>query len=259
MNHKTILMVALIFVVSSLACSVSVGNINFNQQVVKGSGTGSSESRSIQAVEGVELSGVGDLAITYGNEEKLEVAADENILPYLTSEVRNGTLHLGVKDGINLRPIEPIRYSLTVTLPLNQIEVSGFGNIDVTKLDVEQVGFGISGSGNIQVGELNAEAIKVEISGLGSLRVSQGDVGTQTIEISGSGAYQAADVKSEKAALQISGLGSATVWVTGQLDAKISGSGDISYYGNPQVHQEISGLGSLKSKGNHNESKEDTL
>ncbi len=252
MFRKTsIIIVLLTLVASSLACTISTREINLGNQTIKGSGTLQSESRTVAGIQSVSLSGIGDLTIEVGTQEKLVIEAEDNIISHLTSEVKDGQLNLATEKGINILPTKPIHYTLTITQPLTQLSVSGLGNINVQQLASNSLKFNISGSGNIVIDTITTDSLTVEISGLGSLEIKNGKATSQKIEISGSGSYTAPDLESETANVEISGLGSTKLWVTQQIDAKISGSGNIEYFGNPRVQQEVSGLGKIQSNGEH--------
>lgn len=252
MNRKlSIIIVLLALVASSLACTISTPDINFGINTLKGSGTLRSESRAVTGFHSVSLSGVGDLTIVEGSEDQLIIEAEDNIISHLTSDVKLGQLNLGIENGINIQPTESIHYTLTVSESIDELTVSGLGNINVKQLAADSLKFSISGSGNIVVDTITTQSLTLDISGLGSLEIKGGKAADQQIEISGSGGYTAPDLESASANVKISGLGSATLWVTQQIDAKISGSGNIEYFGNPRVQQEVSGLGKIQSKGEH--------
>jgi len=251
MNKKFgYLIVLVVIALSSLACSISVPDVNINLDSVKGSGTSSEETRSLEGITGVNLSSIGNLTIVYGSEEKIVINADDNLIPYITTEVKNGILDIGTQDGINIRPVEKITYNLTVTKPLELLKVSGLGDINAPALESNEMSIQVSGSGNISIQDLKVELIQANISGLGSITIDEGSATKQEITLSGSGTYKAEDIQSQSANVTVSGLGNASLWVTDQLTATISGSGNVEYYGNPRIQQTVSGIGGLVSKGN---------
>ena len=251
MNKKFgYLIILIVIALSSLACSISAPDININLDSVKGSGTASEEQRPLEGITGVNLSSIGNLTIEYGAEEKIVIKADDNLIPYITTEVKNGILDIGTQDGINIRPVEKITYTLTVTKPLELLKVSGLGNIDAPSIESKEIAIQVSGSGNISIEDLNVELVQANISGLGSITIDEGTATKQEITLSGSGTYKAEDIKSQTSTVTVSGLGNASIWVTEQLTATISGSGNVEYYGNPRIQQTISGIGGLVSKGN---------
>lgn len=214
---------------------------------VRGSGSLVTETRRVSGFDAVELSGIGTLIIEQGSAEALEITADENIMPYLRSEVVGANLQLGTDEFINLLPSSDITYHLTVK-NLTTIETSGLGNIEMESLDTDQLKLAISGSGTMKIGDLSAKMLSLEISGMGDVYLS-GEVEDQRIKISGTGNYQAGDLFSRTAVIDISGSGSAEIWAADNLDLDISGMGDLSYYGEPILNTDISGMGNIKSLG----------
>ena len=219
--------------------------------MIRGSGEAITVRRDVSGFDQVALSGVGTLYITVGAEESLKVEAEDNLLPYIVTEVRGQTLNIGFKDAgwnVAIQPTEPIKYYLTVT-DLSSLELSGAGNIEVTEIDTPEMRIAASGAGNIEIEKLTAEQLIMDVSGAGSCRIHAGEVQDQNLRISGAGGYQAADVRSQKVAVEISGMGGAKVWAEKNLSVEISGAGSVDYYGQPHISQEISGVGNIQSLG----------
>src|SRR5262245_51971625 len=64
---------------------------------VGGSGNAITESRNVSDFNSVRLMGSGQLTIDVTGTESLTIKADDNLLPYLTSEVNGKQLTLGTK------------------------------------------------------------------------------------------------------------------------------------------------------------------
>lgn len=189
-----------------------------------GSGALRTETRSVSGFSTVELTGIGDVLIQQTGTESLSVQAEDNLLPDLTSEVSDGTLRLGTKSGVNLRPTKPITYRLTVK-DLTGLRVSGSGNQHATSIATPTLTVDISGSGDITAG---------------------GSADTQAVTISGSGNYNAAALASKNAAIRLLGSGDATLNVTATLHTELSGSGNITYSGTPEITTDNTGSGELR-------------
>jgi hypothetical protein len=237
------IVVVSVMVLSILACQV--GGLTG----VRGSGNIVEEDRAVSGFTGVALAGIGELTIEVGERESLRIEAEDNLMQYFETEVRNGVLEIGVQDGVNLNPRRPVRFYLTVK-ELDTIVLSGSGDIKAPDLEAERFSVTISGSGDVEMGDLSADMLNVTISGSGNLDIFGGQIEEQDITISGSGEYQAGDLSSESVEITISGSGNATVWATDSLDVRISGSGSVNYYGNPRTTFSASGSGKLKSLGN---------
>ena len=76
----------LILALSILACQVG------GLMGVRGSGNVAEEDRAVSGFTGVALAGIGELTIEVGERESLRIEAEDNLMPYLEAEVRNGML-----------------------------------------------------------------------------------------------------------------------------------------------------------------------
>lgn len=215
--------------------------------IVRGSGQVGTESRMVRDFTEVDLAGMGTLTITQGADEGLTIEAEENLLPVLTSDVRDRRLVLGTKDGTGIRPTKPIRYDLHVK-DLSAIRLSGAGDIAAAALRAERLELRTSGSGSVRIDQLKADALTARISGSGDLAVA-GTTARQELTISGSGNYQAASLESSDARIVVSGNGKVAVRVADSLDVTISGAGRVDYAGAPRLTTNISGAGRVSQIG----------
>lgn len=215
--------------------------------LVIGSGKSITEERAIEGVDSVVLAFVGDLRITQGDEEKLVITADDNVMPLITTEVNDGVLTIGSKSTLGLQATTELRYDLTVR-DLRSVRLAGAGNLGMDGFQTDDLALAITGAGSMSVQNLDVNNLDVALNGLGSLEVS-GEADRQEVGLTGSGDYSAGDLQSGVADVTLSGLGSITIWATEKLDATISGAGNIEYYGDPDVTKQISGLGNIEAKG----------
>lgn len=189
---------------------------------IEGSGSVRAEDRPVQGFDRVELATSGALTLTQSGSESLRIEADDNILPLLTSEVRGGTLVLGVRPNTSFSNAS-IAYTVTVA-SLEAVDVSGSGT--ATLLDV------------------GTSALSVAVSGSGTV-TSSGRADDLSVQIAGSGGFDGADTASRTATVDISGSGAVVVRVSDRLTASIAGSGSVEYIGSPVVEETVSGSGSV--------------
>lgn len=233
-----------IFVI--LAMLVGACGVNVDLNIDRGSGNITTETRQVNDFDRVVLTGIGDLVLIQGDTESLEIEAEDNVIPRITSEVKNGTLEIGF-DTRTVIPTKSVKFTLTMR-DIRGLETKGVSNINANDITTDSMDLGISGTGNIHMRDLSTEQVTVNVSGAGSLTLD-GKTREQKITLSGAGSYDGEDLESSTAEITITGLGTTTVWVTENLDVTISGTGGVDYYGNPQVSQQISGLGRLKDMG----------
>lgn len=227
-----------------------LGSIQFGdveEQLITGSGTLVTENRPINGVDRVELAIPAKLEVQQGAAEELNITADNNVLPYLTTNVRGGELVIGYQPQVNVRPSQPPLITLTLK-DLEGVQVSSSGSMQVGSFSTEDFNIGLSSNGRIDIQELQAEDINAELTSSGVI-IIRGEANTLDLEVSSSGSFQAGDLKVQKADITLSSSGEVTVWVTEDLRAKIFSSGNIYYYGNPTVHKNLTGSGKVIPKG----------
>jgi len=213
------------------------------------------EIRSIESFDKINFKDFGTLVLTQGEEESLTIEADEDLLSELISEVRNGTLVLGMDDdwlnrigkvitSVLNNKDQKVTYHLTF-VDLMQVNISGSCDLTCDSLKTDEILLKVSGKANLAFDQLECSALEVKISGRGEFSAA-GRADQQKIKISGSGEVIAPNLESQSVKIVISGQGNATVRVQNNLDITISGLGQIDYYGRPKLRQVISGLGKSK-------------
>ena len=243
MKQHSIWLVLIVLIAASLACSIP-----FGITTVRGSGNVVTEEREVNGFESIALSGVGRVIITQGDDESLSIETDDNLMRYIETEVRNGTLELGLARNTIPIPTQSIIFRVSVN-DLTGLTSSGAGSFEIDGLDTDRLKVTLSGAGDLGIDSLSATDLVVTISGAGNVEVG-GQVEAQEIDMSGFGNYNARDLESQTASVRISGAGNAVIWAQDTLDVEISGAGNVEYYGSPNVTRDISGAGKVTSRGN---------
>ena len=268
MKQRTVLVVVMsMLALSMLACRV--GRITPGDgRTVRGSGNVVEGSRAVSDFASVELATLGTLHIEVSDREALRIEAEDNLMEYLETEVRNGRLTIETKDNVNLQVTRPIHYYLTVT-DLDTIVVSSSGDIEAPDLEAERFSITIASSGNLEMEDLEADTLTVDISSSGdvtmdvlkagtleveirssgNLDIAGGQVETQQVTIDSSGDYVAQGLESAKAEVHLSSSGTATIWVRDHLKARLSSSGDLRYLGDPAVDATTTSSGKVTQIG----------
>lgn len=213
---------------------------------ISGSGNIQSEKRSINQFEGVQTNGSIDVEIRNGDSQGVEVEADDNILPYIVTDVKRGVLEVHYKSGMFFNNTHAKVY--VTASSLKKLYANGSADISAKDgiKDDDLIDIRVSGSGNI-IALVNAPSIKASISGSGNL-VLQGRTKNFDCTVSGSGDAKCWDLLSENTTISVHGSGNAHVYASVSLKATASGSGDIRYRGNPQTPEiHTSGSGSVNA------------
>lgn len=213
-----------------------------NGTAIKGEGDIVKETISLEALRGVNLGFSGEIFLTQGNTQSIEMEGQKNILDNIKRTVKNGVWH--VYFDRDVRDHKPV--TIRITLPtLEEASVSGSGSIRTTN---KFSGAGImkvnvAGSGDVEI-VYDAGKTELNLSGSGEITLT-GTSKDLAIAISGSGDVDAANLQTENCSVSISGSGDASVNASNQLNTNIAGSGDVRYAGNASVNAKVSGSGEV--------------
>ncbi|HYE53236.1 MAG TPA: head GIN domain-containing protein [Chitinophagaceae bacterium] len=212
---------------------------------VRGNGNMKTENRQAAGFTGISSHGSFDVFLDQGTAYSIRVEADENLLPYIETEVRGNSLEISTRDGYSLDSRNNIR--IYVTAPaFNTVKNYGSGNILAeTKLtNTSPMEVDLTGSGDIRM-DVNAPDVSADLTGSGVIDLN-GETRNFSAHITGSGDIKAGDLKAENADIEIMGSGSVDIYASVKLQAGIRGSGDIRYRGTAEVNKDISGSGNVR-------------
>ena len=204
----------------------ALGGCNFEKfHKTSGSGKMKLEKRDLPAFTAVDISGAYDVEIIAQKEQGLEIEGDDNLLPLIRTEVKNGVLTVSNQKGFDTKHTLRLRISLP---KIDSISTSGASEIVATQVKSDDFNIDASGAGNMQI---------------------SGETKTLKVDISGAGKVDARDLRAQGVTITISGSAEADVYASEELRAAVSGSGNVSYYGDPKtVKEEMSGSGSISKK-----------
>lgn len=178
------------------------------------------------------------------NDGTVKLKGESNILEYIKTEVKDGSLHIEFKDNYNISS----HGKLEVSVKSNQIEnilSSGSGDIKTDgTLKIPALTIKKTGSGDMDLA-LDVEKLKINTSGSGDFKL-KGKAEDFEIDKTGSGDLYAFDFQVNNADINSTGSGDANLNISQKLKFKSTGSGDVKYKGDPTVDSQITGSGSLK-------------
>jgi len=213
---------------------------------ISGNGNVKDETRPLSNISAIRTSGSIDVEISNGDGYSLTVQNDENLIPYMLTEVNSGELNIRYKDGYSIMNDHA---KVIVTVPsVDKITTSGSGDITssgVIKSD-NALELNTSGSGDIKA-NVNAPSVTVSGSGSGDIQLS-GMTKDFECKMSGSGDVDCGNLKSENAVIKVSGSSNVHVFASVSLKVNVTGSGDVHYGGNPtspEIH--ITGSGTVSA------------
>ena len=167
------------------------------------------QERIIPTYSQIELLGNADIVLTEGNVGQITVETSENVLPYIATEVKEGTLVIKLKHyGVNYVP--KLRIHIPIDENFQKIAIVGKGIVTTHK------------NFSLQLHSLE-------------------------VVLKGDGNFLGKELSTRKAILFIAGAGNIEASVTEDVQAKIMGYGNISIFGNPpQRDTNIKGSGKIE-------------
>ena len=205
--------------------SYSAGGSAWGAHRIEGNGVQASETRQTEVFDAVELAGSFDIEIHAGEVQSVKVFGDENVLPYVVTEVTNGVLDVYLECGRY-----DTRRPLRVELQLPDLRA-----------------FGLSGSGDARITGVDRHDFALSLSGSGDVRVA-GQAEFASVWLSGSGDLKLRELEVREADVQISGSGDVEIAVSERLDARVSGAGDVLYSGEPTTSVRVVGSGTVRPR-----------
>jgi hypothetical protein len=234
--------------VSVTVLSVLTSCDDFYLGCLDGNGIAGYEERNLSHYTGLISEGEYDVFIIMDSVSKVRIEADENLIPYIRTVVKDDILVIdnGSRRCLRNRNNEPIRIYVHTT-DIFYIELDGSGIIYSDYLIyVDYLKVELDGSGIIDLRDIDALELDARLSGSGEIEL-WGIAGTGDFDIPGSGIIKAFHLEQDECYASISGSGDMYVFVYDFLDANISGSGNIFYRGNPRINVRITGSGSLNN------------
>jgi len=236
----------LLLIALAVSALMIAGCATVPRPCIDGSGTVVPESRDVGSFQDISLAMPATLTVRNGEIPGLLIEADENILPLISSTVREGTLAITYTRPCVL-PSETVR--ITATAPvIREISILGIGRIQSDGLlRSESLAARITGSGDMDL-DIETTTLATTITGTGNVKLA-GTAQAHTISLPGAGTVDATALQTERTTVEILGSGNAKVNATQSLTVKITGAGTVLYAGNPQVEQTITGTGSVRMMG----------
>jgi hypothetical protein len=241
------------------------------------------ETRPVSDFTGIDASSAFDITVTRGDTESLILEADDEMMAYVRSEVRNGVLHLyldnekkvknikTMKAAIVMKNLDRVSLSGACKLTANDLftpnrfkgDCSGASHMTVN-INTGQLRIGTSGASKIKInahvtddaeldlsgaskiwGELKAAAVKFSSSGVSSVDLT-GSAESFKIEVSGTSKVDAEDFTVKTATIESSGTSNITVNVTDALDVRSSGASTVNYKGSATINVSCSGSSKVR-------------
>jgi len=241
---KIDLTIALMLVILALPVLSAVNRANTTSSL-NGNGKIITEDRPVASFHALKVSGGIDIELSQGNELKLQVEADENLVPIIRTEVKDGVLCIWHDEKV--MNAKTMKIHLTFK---NLDAITASGGCDIVssqKLNFNVLKTDLSGGCDIKL-DCKADNLICEHSGGCDAKLS-GEAENSTFKVSGGCDVKAQEFSLKNCNIDASGGSDVIVNVKGDLTAKATGASDITYYGEPaKVNKSASGASEVHGK-----------
>jgi hypothetical protein len=190
------------------------------QSRVFGSGVVVMESRALESFTAVEARGGGyEVVLELAPTHAVEITADDNLVPLLRTDVREGRLVISVDPQLRLVPTEPIVVRVSVA-EVSELLASGGVLLNAEVGVVPRLAIAASGASLVDV---------------------NGSAERQVLTISGASVYRGLDLETSESVVIASGVSLVELWAHDHLEVDGSGVSTIRYRGQPTVIARVSG------------------
>lgn len=218
---------------------------------IKGSGKMLKEQREVTYFEGIKVSNAIHVYLREGDKESIEVEGDDNIIPFIKTEVKDRKLYLTLEgktgDMTNFQPNLPMNIYVTIK-KLREIDassaskVTGQSTFNIDKLELE-----VTAAANVKL-QVSGKSIEMEVSSAAKASL-KGSISDFKAELSGAAKLDGSDLQCLKAYFDLSGASSAVINVIDELQYDVSGASKLVYEGTPRIFKaEVSGAGKVQQK-----------
>ena len=191
---------------------------------VKGSGKRIVQKRNIGTFTSISTDGAFDIEVVCQKDVSLEVEADDNILPLITTEVSGNVLYLK---------------------PSRTYSVEDAPKLKITVPNIEA--FSANGAGKMEITGLNNDKFQISANGAPTITAA-GTTKLIGIDTNGAAKIDTHNLRAPHAVVDTKGVSKVDLGVSDQLDVTVSGPSRVTYKGDPVINKTVHGPGKVEKR-----------
>ena len=179
--------------------------------------------------------------------ESVTIEADNNLFPYIETNVEGNTLKIETKKDYSLKNYKKLNVYISIK-DINDLVNNSVGNVkSENQLNFSSLNIENNSVGNLDL-DLSGKNLNVEINSVGNVTFS-GKADNVSIENNSVGNLEAFDFAVVNLNIENNSVGNSEVYATGEITIESNGVGNVIYKGDPVVKSmKKSGVGSVKKK-----------
>ena len=242
---KNLLFCVLCVLMALTSCKIDVNNLEVGKRIEPSSTIVKKEFKQ-PAFDKVEVEVMANVKFIQSKEGdyRVVISAPDNYIELFELTVDANRLCVDfVRNNVNIdvNNVDVIIYSPTLQL----FENSGVSNVEIDRLNADELTLENSGVGKMFINGLTVRKINVDCSGVGGVELS-GTADEAILNCSGVGGIEAKKFKARSVDADVSGVGGIECFASESIDGNVSGVGSLKYAGNPSRKEfSRSGIGSI--------------
>lgn len=199
------------------------------QKDIKGSGYILTEQRATSPFESIEVSRAIKVFLSQGEKLEITVEADDNLLPYIKTEIKEQTLKIYLPDDTNITTHSDMNVFVTVP-KITKLEVSTAAKIEGTNpWKMDNLSLDVTTAGSVKL-ELTAGEIEAEASTAARIEL-KGTATKLEADVTTAANLKARELKVKIAKIDASTAGNVEIDVTEQLRYDVNTGAKLIYKG----------------------------
>ncbi len=225
--------------------SVMITAEKSSAQDIKGDGNVVKESRSVSSFSKIEMDDVINVFLTQAESESVIVESDKNIIPLISTNVKDDKLYITLKSGIKIEKVTKINVYVNIR-NIDEIELNGVGNLKSTnKLELGNFKISSNSVGNTNL-DLSCDNLELQNNSVGNTTLT-GKAENVNIISNSVGNVNASGLTAQILTIHNNSVGNAEVKADKEIYISQSGIGNITYKGNAVVRKlDKSGIGNVR-------------
>lgn len=191
---------------------------------VRGSGKRELQEREVAPFTSIYTEGAFNIEVVCQKSPAVEVEGDDNVLAFVSSEVKNNVLRLSNTKSYSVD--EPVTFRISVP------------NLESISAD---------GAGQIKISGVNNDKIQIFSNGAPTITVA-GTTKMVGVDSNGAAKIDTHKLRSAHAIVDTKGASKVDLGVCDQIDVNVSGVSHVTYRGDPVVNKTVRGPGKVEKR-----------
>lgn len=217
---------------------------DFGAGALQGTGEVVREARTVEPFRGLRLQTLARVVIRAGDRDAVEIQAEGNVLPLITTRVERGTL--AVED---IKRFQSSNAEVIVTVrQLERLEAGGATAVVADGLSGPSLSLSAGAASAITLKALAVDQLRADLGGACVLKMS-GTASRVALDMGGTAAVQAGDLEAKSVSIDAGGTAQAQVWATQSLRISAGGAAGVRYYGVSDASVQVGGVAQVRRLG----------